>query len=485
MTREDPKDRGAALILITASLLVLMGIAAIVVDGGTGFSERRQAQSGVDFAALAALQEAVSCPAPCTISAAVDNGAAEAIDRVAANLPGRSLDWSIGACTDPTRPAKFIHVASTTECVSFSTNLEESRVVLPPDAVDTSFGRVIGMSSMTINAFAEAKQDLERSASVIPLTLGGAGPDVCLYSNQAPQTIPPCNGPSSGNFGYLDIALYGNTRLGTPSTCTTGTANDRVAINVVIGSDHNIVKYAAPGPVVNDHATCPNRSEDINELEVKTGSPKNGITKGMLLGITATVDYAVPTRDGRLECNSTAASASVSCRNIRGISLDHTGLWNYLVTGSCPLAVASETHVEMANCIDSWDPGDPPIFTEDIALHPRFAAVPIFSSYPSNGTSAAYRVVDFIPVWIETVYSDCTATKCDTVHSPGEPHPTGPPACSAPIVAAEWNCGWNDTSGPTNVEALTAFRLDLGMLPLSIAEDFPGRKGTRTFALTE
>ncbi len=481
------RERGSALILVAASLLVLMGFAAIVVDGGMGFSERRQAQSGVDFASLAALQEAVSCPSPCTLQASVDNGAAEAMDRVAGNLPGRSLDWSVGVCTDPNRPAKFVHVATTTDCVSFTENLEESRVMLPPDTVSTSFGRVLGIDSMTIRVAAEAKQDLETSASVIPLTLGGAGPDVCLYSNQAPQSIPPCNGPSDGNFGYLDIALYGNSELGTPSTCTDGTANDRIAVNIIIGSDHSITEYLAPDPVVNDHSTCPNRSEDINELEVKTGSPKGGITKGMIEGTPAHMDgEPIPPAEGRLECNSTSANASVECRNnIRGLNLDHTGLWEFLDTGKCPTAVASETHIEMANCLDNWNAAtDGPIFTEDIANHPRFAAVPRFASYPTNGTSAAYKVVEFVPVWIETIFFDCNSNKCDTIHSPGEPHPTGPPACPNPIQDAVWNCGWNDNSGPTAVEALTAFRLDLDMLPLSISEDFPGRKGKRWFSLT-
>lgn len=481
-------ERGSALFLAAASMLFLMGFTAIVVDGGTGFTERRQAQSGVDFASLAALQEAVSCPSPCTVQAAVDNGAAEAMARVAGNLPGRVLDWSVGMCDDPGRPAKFIHVASTTDCVSFTENLEESRVMLPHDTIETTFGRVLGIDTMTVRVAAEAKQDVETSAAVIPLTIGGAGPDVCLYSNQAPQTVPPCDGPSSGNFGYLDIALYGNAELGTPSTCTGGTANDRIAINVIIGSDHNITQYVSPDPVINDHATCPNRSEDINELEVKTGSPKNGITKGMIEGTPAFIDgEPIAPAEGRLECNSTAANASVECRNnIRGLNLDHTGLWEFLAPGKCPAAVTSETHTEMADCLNGWNAGtDGVIFTEAIAAHPRFAAVPIFASYPANGTSAAYKIVDFVPVWIETIFSDCNSNKCDTVHSPGEPHPTGPPACPDPLAPGTWNCGWNDNSGPTNVEALTAFKLDLDMLPLSISEDFPGRKGNRNFALVK
>ncbi|MGA7272469.1 MAG: pilus assembly protein TadG-related protein, partial [Acidimicrobiia bacterium] len=201
-------EKGTVAIIVAASLLFMMGLAAIVVDGGQGFSERRQAQSGVDFASLAALQFASSCDTTCAIADAVDNGAAEAESVVAGNLPGRSLDWL--ACDDTaTRPAEYIYVSSITDCISFTANLEKARVKLPDDQVGTSFGRVLGITSMTTGAVAEAIQKVESSASVIPLTLGGSSAEVCLYSNQAPQNVPPCDSPDNGNFGYLDIALYG------------------------------------------------------------------------------------------------------------------------------------------------------------------------------------------------------------------------------------------------------------------------------------
>ncbi len=54
--RDVDRDRGATAILVAASLLLLMGFAAIAVDAGIGFSERRQQSSASDVGALAALQ---------------------------------------------------------------------------------------------------------------------------------------------------------------------------------------------------------------------------------------------------------------------------------------------------------------------------------------------------------------------------------------------------------------------------------------------
>ncbi len=48
-------DRGATALTIALVMVVIMGIAAVVLDGGNAFGEKRQAQSGVDFASLAAI----------------------------------------------------------------------------------------------------------------------------------------------------------------------------------------------------------------------------------------------------------------------------------------------------------------------------------------------------------------------------------------------------------------------------------------------
>ena len=54
MERTSPSERGQALILIALAIIGLVGFTALAVDGGTAFSDRRQAQNAADTAALAA-----------------------------------------------------------------------------------------------------------------------------------------------------------------------------------------------------------------------------------------------------------------------------------------------------------------------------------------------------------------------------------------------------------------------------------------------
>ena len=486
MSSAEERERGATALIVAMVMVVIMGIAAIVIDGGFGFNERRQAQGGVDFASLAALQSAVSCrTSGCDIATSANNGANEAIAVVQQNLPGRSLLWGAPNCSDPDRPAEFTVISAVSPCVSFTANLDKSRVNLPPDAIDTTFGQLLGVSALTIAAEAEAGSTIASSAKIIPNTpLGSAGAEACLFANQAPQAEPPCPG-ASGFYGYIDVALYGHDDpVGTPSTCTQGGTNLRIAINLAKGGDHSLVTYD-PGPpadpVVNDHDACPNVNEAINEMRVETGSTTVGITDGLLIGVSGSINGQPFTASpGRLLCGS----ESEECASVRGYNVDHTGLWEYLVAGTCP--AGTDSHDEMLACLDAGTAR----FTSDIQFHPRFAAVPVFWTTPTG--PGDYTIREFIPVWIETVYLDCNASKCDTIHSPGEDHsPPGPPpgdpgACPMTLAGTgERNCGWSDTSGPDSVEGMLALTIDIGMLPTDVAATFPSTDTQRTWALTK
>jgi hypothetical protein len=81
MTAQVDGERGAAAILVAISLLVLVGFAALALDGGLGFDERRGTQNAADSAALAAAWE--SCnprvagapdPAGSALAVAAQNG---------------------------------------------------------------------------------------------------------------------------------------------------------------------------------------------------------------------------------------------------------------------------------------------------------------------------------------------------------------------------------------------------------------------------
>ena len=54
MFKQMKKDRGQALVIVAFGLAALIGMAALAIDGGNVYSDRRHAQNAADTAALAA-----------------------------------------------------------------------------------------------------------------------------------------------------------------------------------------------------------------------------------------------------------------------------------------------------------------------------------------------------------------------------------------------------------------------------------------------
>jgi hypothetical protein len=262
--------------------------------------------------------------------------------------------------------------------------------------------------------------------------------------------------------------------------------NLRTAINVAKGSDHLMTEWPG-GPAVNDHGVCPNKSEDINELVVQTGSPGSAATDGLLTGVSGSINgQGFGSEDGRLEPTS-ESTGTVTVRDYS--SLDDTPLWTYLDDPGCNWSASPvisgnvNTYDEMLACLQDWLPADGDIFIQSLEDHNRFGAIPIFTVYP-NGPGS-YLIDSFAPIWIETLYFNCNASgspDCDTIFSPGETG--GSTACPNDFVATPTiNCGHNDTSGPDGVEGVTAFRMDIRMLHPDTQAFFPGSESLREVSL--
>ena len=92
------EERGASAVLIAFSMILIMGFAAIAVDAGIAFEDRRQQQAAADTGALAAIQFAKTethADCPNTLpndDLAACRGAAEARDVVDGTLAGRYSD---------------------------------------------------------------------------------------------------------------------------------------------------------------------------------------------------------------------------------------------------------------------------------------------------------------------------------------------------------------------------------------------------------
>ena len=359
----------------------------------------------------------------------------------------------------------------------------------------TAFGRVIGFDSIQVSAAAEVTLDLNQSADVLPFALGpsGAGANQsCLFANSSSNLdVDPCNGPVQGNFGKLDIALYGNSTVGTPEVCGNANQTLKMATNIIMGTDHPIEKNSDTLGTVNDFTNCPLISNPVDNLEVQTGNSANGIENGLWNGI------ATPVREGRITCkdgdpNEGTNISPVACADVNNNmpeTLDHTPLWYYIdntanVPSCDPMVI--DDRQKMETCLADWrsaspDPDVHHLFNANIQTAPRFGAVPVLASDPSNGTGS-YDVTDFVPTYMETLYLKCTANTCDVVHSPGEP--STDPVCPNPLTPTDNSCGWS-SNGNKGVVALTGFILRKSMLHPDMRSTFPGVEGTVVFNLSK
>ncbi len=507
-------ESGATAILIAISMVVLMGFTAVAVDSGILFSDRRQQQSAADGGALAAVQFAKTtlatsnCGALSGIDYAACRGAEEAIDVVEGTLPGRYAlvgDWD--TCVDATKPAEFTQTSTLSDCISFTDNLQKARVVLPGTEVDTAFAGVIGVNTVKVGAFAEALMDLHQSGGVLPFAVGpaGAGSNQACFTAQSSGNlnIDPCTTSTEGNFGKLNLRLYGNATLDTPEICTGGTAQ-RMSTNIVLGSDHPIEVAAKSPGTVNDNTNCALITNPVDEVETWTGNAAGALADGFFNGIgSPVVEGRLSCKDGDATENPAQGFVSQDCVDINNNlpeAIDHTPLWYYItpgansevVGGACaPGGGAVTNRAEMVACLAGWNAWPTAtglahtmsLFEPELSDSPRFAAVPILNNNPGGGFGT-YLITGFLPIYIETIYFKCNANTCDMVHSPGENSDAAQPsACPSPLTATISSCGW-ESNGNKGIEAVSSFVMTLDMLDPEVAENFPNQDGTIVFNLS-
>lgn len=502
-------ERGVSAILVALSMVVLLGFAAIAVDSGLAFDERRQEQGGVDAGTLSAgIGAQVSpiqsgCGTFTFVEQAVCNGAVVAMDIINTNAdapyPVSAFD-NPTLCSDSVFPPEFQPGGAnqgiisrvddggtprTLECIRWTENLSKVRIVLPVTAVNTTFGRVLGRNTIDVNAMAEAETALKRPGQLIPFVVGptGAGANLgCLYEPPSGISQPPCDGPAEGNFGFMLPYLYGDTVLGTPVQCTP-VANTTIAATFAKGADHIYALNSSVPGTANDRDNCPNKNQLIDEIDVRTGDPAGPVEVGALEEILAT--------EGRLRCkdgdaqeptwvdpawSSTGPCADVNDRHDE--FLDSTPLWTFInptATGACS---SVNDRASMEACLASWTAINGPLFTTALRTSPRFAWVPRVNIDPETGGSGFYTIEEFLPVYIQTLYLRCTGGPsggCDVAFDPGQLS-TG--ACSG----FGTSCGW-PSNGNKTLDAMSAFILRTGMLPFPL-DQFPGAPGQLVYNLS-
>ena len=257
-------ERGASALFIAGAMVLLIGMAAVAIDLGAGFNERRQNQSSADLGVLAGVIDYLDlglCGA--AMGSSEDGGCNEVLAFVRMNVSNQFTEpeW-IDAwrnCVDPNKPLGFgpISVESTAwtgfsgtlwngaavsdavDCISVSP--QEMRVRVPDQFLNTSFGGVLGVAQLTTNAFAQAALVQPAIGGVLPFgILSNAQGHICLLTAPAGNAEPPCDGSDSGNFFTLRSQTWGPPSSSQTIMNCGNPGDDELAINVALGLDHFI-----------------------------------------------------------------------------------------------------------------------------------------------------------------------------------------------------------------------------------------------------
>ena len=315
-------------ITVAIMLVVLLGMAAVAVDIGMGFTERRQDQTSSDLGVMAGAIDAIS-----GITVMRDQALAYSRKNLVTAYTDAAWKTLWEQCTDPelatlnaagwnfqalTAPAGWSPVTPASWCISFDPS-GFLRVRVPNQNTPTTFGRVVGTNQITTNADAIAQIEAHGGGGIRPFGLGSTtveGSHQCLSSGPGGNSQPPCDGPVSGNFGTLKARLFGNPANPNPSNCNASPPGDVLAFNIAAGIDHFVTvdQDGLVGNEIRDNCFNPG----VDTLNTDTGFPNNGVEEGLVTG---------PVIHGQTPLLRQGANTK---RDVVGNQLDDRPLWDYL-----------------------------------------------------------------------------------------------------------------------------------------------------------
>ena len=518
------EDRGASAVTIAFMMVLFMGIAAIAIDLGLGFNERRVDQTGADTGVMAGAVDLV-------LGGSYQDTVDEVLDYVDNNIGVVPLaDWATGACQDPDQlitTAADLGLSPSTECVSFE-GLKKIRVKIPTQSVDTAFSQFVGFNSLSTSAAAEALAiqfpGAGNAAPFVALAGTSGGDLICLRTGPGGQPNPPPlmegNGPlvapslgtdpdpcdeteydpDSEFFGALDPLVYFNNDTG-EITCK----SNLVEYAIAAGIDHTL-SYFDPDFVVGaSDPTGPSVVQDdcgpvpvagVNTIPLKTGLSASELRCGML---TSTGVCATSVSPGAAGGNNVPARLHLgpyvqNTHTFLGERMDNKPMWDFLATPlaswpfECSTLSSNLSNPDwdyfdkkdwMIDCLIAWD-DDGPLFSDGIIETPRFAWIPILAesnltTEPSvcpEGGNGCVHFNDFVPVYMQTLYtliSGGGGGTCDDVARGA----IGNPRWGRHDAGEEIDCGQN--SG--NLDRISAVVLNCGMLSSEICTGRPGTPG--------
>lgn len=505
---DGPGESGITVPLVALSLLVLMVFAALVLDLGLVYTERRNDQNSADAAATSAAVQMLRAQ---TTQAAVDEAVAKVNDDLGRTVT--ATEWV--NCSDPAnlaRTAQTLGLSPATDCISFSMGYDRVRVRIPDQIVRTSFGRVIGINSFTSSALAEVSTTPAGGGALpfVVTALNGAGDQICLRTDGTGGGEPPAQVPPVGDVYGTPAGLDPchkdsfDTAQGARGTikpyfyngCNKPTGNQSIVDAIMVGMDHQLGVFDPPvsigtGGSANALDSNPGARFDggsscgvafPNTVDVDTGLTSGLLRCALLESPCAAGSSATSGKSGRLSGNPSTAKFA-------DFGVNDRALWDYFLPtlpGGAPssCADAKDTSKEfylrraaLQHCLTNWTTGE--LFVEAIATEPRLGFVPRIAeramcdtqpnppSDPdcqSNGSLDNVHINNFNPVYIDGLYQD-GAGICDT-SNPSTP--VGSTSWSIHYPGKGMKCG--DGPGSDTVHRVSGLIVPCGALPLSICD---------------
>ena len=419
-------ERGAVLVLVTLLMVVLFGFAALAVDLGAAWAERRQDQSAADAAAMAAAIEYVR-------GAPTDEDIVNIVkDFVQQNIgyPTDGAGWA--TCPAPTDG--FIPVSGT-NCVSLKqtetlANDVLLKVRVPTQEVATSFGRLLGIESISVSAEAIARIEANPGAlGALPFALPtglSSGQEYCLGTPPAGVARDLCSGASTGFFGTVNSPFFGADAdpWGTVGCADSPTnLNERIRWNTALGIDHFIRIAPDDANPADGEDNCAASTTTPVEVPYALFADNGSLTQTSD-GFIGNPQFGTEARPGRLR------QGDGDKRDLLNggpeLLADDVGLWEYLIhpTGGAasgdpcrselfePPYQGTELTANLINCLA----GPSVKFNDDLLESPRFALAPVIDLDEDDigniSPSQATNIVEFAPVYLQASWYNCSASQC-------------------------------------------------------------------------
>lgn len=533
------EEGGASAILVASSLLLLIGMAAIAVDLGAGFNTRRQNQTSADLGATTAAIEAANQTIAVT----------EALEVARANLDSTFGDpeWKVlwESCSDPDRPEGFYPVANVfpspgtanLDCISVNVAGDmglEFRIKIPDQLTKTSFGSTLGLANLTTNAVAHSQLVFSAKGDVLPFGLlnnAATGVEQCILQPPSGLASGACTGGTSGNFGTMQMPVWGNTEKGTTVNCNRSDV-DNIAQNIAIGQDHillpmtdssgstnisGVTGTAHPGTIPEGLAkkdsctsssgesepTDPTPVSPLNTVETTTGASTDALKRGL---------FGDPNNDpvfpgGLLPRLRTTTGDTLNLLEKDGANsvtyqIDNTALWSYLRNpselGGIPgFGIGHNCHsgkygsdfainrVQLLGCLAQYETylatlADPStavaLFKDSIADSKRFGWTPRFH-HTSWGSGTTWQPIhSFEVLYLDGIWFNCNGSGSGPNTEPCT-NTKGVHFYPQEFVnGTVLKSGAGPNGGPLRLDQMTAFALPIEAMPQAVIDTYPGTK---------